>query len=63
MTGRTADGSAGDADHAAIGAGYAAHRRPEPRIAALVEQALGGAPGRSSTSARARARTNRRASR
>ncbi|WP_031512139.1 class I SAM-dependent methyltransferase [Streptomyces sp. NRRL F-5123] len=43
MTGRTADGSAGDADYAAIGGGYSAYRQPEPRIAALVEQALDGA--------------------
>ncbi|MEV7022441.1 methyltransferase domain-containing protein [Kitasatospora sp. NPDC093558] len=42
-TGRTADGSAGDADYGAIGGSYAAYRRPEPRIAALIEQALGGA--------------------
>lgn len=43
MTGRTADGSAGDADYAAIGAGYTDHRRPEPGIAALIEKALAGA--------------------
>ncbi|MGW2251025.1 class I SAM-dependent methyltransferase [Kitasatospora sp. NPDC001660] len=42
-TGRTADGSAGDADYGAIGGSYASYRRPEPRIAALIEQALGGA--------------------
>jgi SAM-dependent methyltransferase len=38
-----ADGSAGDADYGAIGAGYAAYRRPEPRIAAVIEEALGDA--------------------
>lgn len=40
---RTADGSAGDADYGAIGAGYAGYRRPDPRIAALIESALDGA--------------------
>ena len=40
---RTADGSAGDADYGAIGAGYAGYRRPDPRIAALLESALAGA--------------------
>jgi hypothetical protein len=39
MTRRTADGSAGDADYGA----YAGHRRPEPRIAVLIERALAGA--------------------
>lgn len=43
MMRRTADGSAGDADYGAIGGGYSDHRRPEPRIAALIEQALAGA--------------------
>ncbi|NUS17901.1 MAG: class I SAM-dependent methyltransferase [Streptomyces sp.] len=43
MAGRTADGSAGDADYGLIGGSYAAYRQPEPRIAALVEEALGGA--------------------
>ncbi|MFD7922182.1 class I SAM-dependent methyltransferase [Streptomyces sp. NPDC059740] len=42
-SGRTADGSAGDADYGTIGGAYAAYRRPEPRIAALIEQALAGA--------------------
>lgn len=42
MTRRKPDGSAGDADYGAIGAGYPAFRRPEPRIAALIEQALAG---------------------
>lgn len=40
---RSADGSAGDVNYGAVGATYAAYRRPEPRIAALIEQALGGA--------------------
>jgi hypothetical protein len=42
-TQRGADGSAGDADYGRIGGGYAAYRRPEPRIAALLESALDGA--------------------
>jgi SAM-dependent methyltransferase len=40
MTRRSADGSAGDADYGTIGSGYSAFRKPEPRIAALIEQAL-----------------------
>ncbi|PRX98809.1 class I SAM-dependent methyltransferase [Allonocardiopsis opalescens] len=40
---RRADGSAGDADYGAIGPGYREHRRPDPRIAAAVAEALGGA--------------------
>ncbi|WP_225849130.1 class I SAM-dependent methyltransferase [Streptomyces sp. HPF1205] len=43
MMRRTADGSAGDADYGAIGGAYGAYRQPEPRIAALIEQALAGA--------------------
>ena len=43
MTQRTTDGSAGDADYGTIGAGYSAYRRPEPRIGALIEQALADA--------------------
>ncbi|MFC6880667.1 MULTISPECIES: class I SAM-dependent methyltransferase [Actinomadura] len=43
MTRRRADGSAGDADYGTIGGAYAAYRRPEPRIAALIEEALAGA--------------------
>lgn len=43
MTQRKPDGSAGDADYGTIGAGYPAFRRPEPRIAALIERALSGA--------------------
>jgi len=40
---RHSDGSAGDANYGTIGTGYAGFRQPEPRIAALIEQALGGA--------------------
>ena len=42
---RSADGSAGDVNYGAVGGAitYAAYRQPEPRIAALIEQALGGA--------------------
>jgi SAM-dependent methyltransferase len=40
---RTTDGSAGDADYAAIGGDYARFRRPDARIAARISQALGGA--------------------
>jgi SAM-dependent methyltransferase len=40
MTRRSADGSAGDADYGTIGSGYSAFRKPERRIAALIEQAL-----------------------
>jgi SAM-dependent methyltransferase len=41
--GRTEDGSAGDADYGRIGTSYADYRRPEARIAAVIEQALAGA--------------------
>lgn len=40
---RSGDGSAGDADYGAIGTGYARYRRPDPRIAASIAEALGGA--------------------
>jgi Methyltransferase domain len=43
VTQRKSDGSAGDADYGTIGGGYSAFRRPEPRIAALIEAALSGA--------------------
>jgi hypothetical protein len=43
MTRRKPDGSAGDADYGTIGAGYPVFRRPEPRIAAMIERALSGA--------------------
>ena len=40
---RFGDGSAGDADYAAIGTAYSDYRRPDPRIAARISQALDGA--------------------
>ena len=40
---RHADGSAGDADYGSIGVGYAAIRRPDPRIAEQFHAALGDA--------------------
>jgi SAM-dependent methyltransferase len=40
---RTGDGSAGDADYSAIGTSYSRYRRPDPRIAAQIGQALGEA--------------------
>ena len=43
MVQRKVDGSAGDADYGTIGGGYADYRRPEPRIAAVIERALAGA--------------------
>ncbi|MFD5321600.1 class I SAM-dependent methyltransferase [Streptomyces sp. NPDC127098] len=43
MTEQTGDGSAGDADYGTIGTGYAGYRRPDPRIAAAIERALGDA--------------------
>lgn len=43
MTQRKPDGSAGDADYGVIGGNYSTFRRPEPRVAALIEQALSGA--------------------
>jgi hypothetical protein len=43
LTQRKSDGSAGDADYGTIGDGYTAFRRPEPRIAALIDKALSGA--------------------
>ena len=43
MSERTEDGSAGDADYGVIGSGYSGYRRPDPRIAAAVAGALGGA--------------------
>ncbi|MDH6138981.1 MULTISPECIES: class I SAM-dependent methyltransferase [Kitasatospora] len=41
MTNEFKDGSAGDADYSAIGAGYSNYRQPDPRIAELIQQALG----------------------
>jgi len=43
MTARQTDGSAGDANYAAIGMGYSSYRQPEPKIAAHIEHALGRA--------------------
>jgi SAM-dependent methyltransferase len=43
MAVRSGDGSAGDADYGAIGTSYARYRRPDPRIAARISQALGAA--------------------
>src|SRR5580658_2623312 len=40
---RLADGSAGDADYATIGAGYTRYRQPEALIFERIEKALGGA--------------------
>jgi SAM-dependent methyltransferase len=40
---RTEDGSAGDADYGTIGSTYSRYRRPDPRIAAVIAQALGEA--------------------
>jgi SAM-dependent methyltransferase len=41
--GRFDDGSAGDADYSRLARGYASIRRPDPRIEALVWEALGDA--------------------
>ncbi|NLU75311.1 class I SAM-dependent methyltransferase [Streptomyces sp. HNM0575] len=43
MTEQRADGSAGDADYGAIGSTYSSYRRPDPRIAETISQALGDA--------------------
>lgn len=43
MTTRTRDGSAGDVDYGAIGSGYSGYRRPDPRIAQAIAEALHGA--------------------
>jgi SAM-dependent methyltransferase len=43
MVARTADGSAGDADYATIGQAYTRYRRPDPRIAAHLAEAVGPA--------------------
>ena len=40
---RQADGSAGDANYGVLGKNYAFYRQPDPRIAAVIEQALGDA--------------------
>lgn len=39
----TRHGPAGDFDYEAHGSGYATHRRPDPRIAAIIHRALGPA--------------------
>ena len=43
MVTRMADGSAGDANYATIGEAYTRYRRPDPRIAAHIAEALGAA--------------------
>jgi len=43
MVVRFDDGSAGDTDYAAIGTSYTRYRRPDPRIAARISDALGTA--------------------
>jgi hypothetical protein len=43
MVTRMADGSAGDADYATIGEASTQYRRPDPRIAAHIAEALGAA--------------------
>src|ERR1700728_457344 len=43
MVTRMADGSAGDANYATIGAAYTRYRRSDPRIAAQIAEALGAA--------------------
>jgi SAM-dependent methyltransferase len=43
MSGRSSDGSAGDADYGRIGDGYTNYRQPEPEIAAAVRAAVGNA--------------------
>jgi SAM-dependent methyltransferase len=40
---RSEDGSAGDADYGAIGTAYTHYRRPDPRIEAAINEALGTA--------------------
>src|SRR5262245_39170312 len=40
---RHGDGSAGDANYGVIGVRYADFRRPDPRIAAMIDRALGSA--------------------
>ncbi|MGE0551696.1 MAG: class I SAM-dependent methyltransferase [Kofleriaceae bacterium] len=40
---KSRDGSAGDVDYGAFGAGYNRHRRPDPRIAAFIDRGLGTA--------------------
>jgi SAM-dependent methyltransferase len=40
---RRQDGSAGDVDYGSIGADYSSYRRPDPRIMAYIDRALGDA--------------------
>jgi SAM-dependent methyltransferase len=40
---RVTDGGAGDVDYGVIGGGYTRYRRPDPRIAALLQRELGDA--------------------
>jgi hypothetical protein len=40
---RSDDGSAGDADYGQVGGSYSQYRRPDPRLAARIEAALGDA--------------------
>jgi SAM-dependent methyltransferase len=40
---RADDGSAGDADYGQVGGAYSQYRRPDPRLAARIVDALGGA--------------------
>ncbi|GAA4524410.1 class I SAM-dependent methyltransferase [Brachybacterium paraconglomeratum] len=40
---RATDGSAGDANYGEIGSSYSRYRRPDPRIAAVIREALGDA--------------------
>jgi hypothetical protein len=43
MRGSRPDGSAGDVDYGVVGGGYADYRRPDARIARVIEDALGDA--------------------
>ena len=43
MSLRSDDGSAGDADYGQVGGSYSQYRRPDPRLAARIEEALGDA--------------------
>jgi SAM-dependent methyltransferase len=43
IPGRSADGSAGDADYGRIGSGYTSYRQPEAEIEAAIRAALGDA--------------------
>jgi len=43
LSGRSTDGSAGDADYGRIGPGYAVYRQPEPEFEVAIRSALGDA--------------------